>query len=227
MTDLGRRTLYHFMLCPFSRKVRLVFAFKKIPCNLIHVLPWQPQSSLLQANPIGDLPVLLEPDGSVLTQHNAICEYLNEISPNDGMMGETPKGRAEIRRISSWFDSSFYMDVFKPLVGERVIKALKNGDAPNSLMIRSARDNLKVYFKYVEWTAARRPYLGGKNLTMADLTVASYVSILDYLSEVSWDTYPQMREWYSKIKSRNSFYTLLQDKITGIIPPDHYANLDF
>ena len=88
-------------------------------------------------------------------------------------------------------------------------------------------ENLKRYFKYIDWLAARRSYLGGKALSMADLTVASHISVLDYLGEVSWDNYPEMRIWYSKIKSRPSFSSLLQDKIAGIIPAESYSNLDF
>ena len=224
---IERRTLYHFSLCPFSRKVRLCLYEKGIPFGLVYEEPWKRRAGLLSLNPIGDVPVLVEPDGSVLTQHNAICEYLNELVPEINLMGETPKGRAEVRRISGWFDSAFYMDVFKPLVGERVIKALKTGAEPNSLMIRAARDNLKSYLKYLEWTTVRRPYLGGKILSLADLTVASHLSILDYLGEISWENYPETKQWYSKIKSRPSFSSLLQDKIAGIMPSSTYTNLDF
>ena len=224
---MDRRTLYHFSLCPFSRKVRLCLYEKGIPFALVYEEPWKRREGLLALNPIGDLPVLVEPDGFVLIQHNAICEYLNELVPEYNLMGETPKGRSEIRRISGWFDSAFYMDVFKPLVGERVIKAMKTGSAPDSLMIRAARDNFKSYAKYIDWLAARRSYLGGKSLSMADLTVASHLSILDYLGEITWENYPEMKQWYSKIKSRPSFNSLLQDKIAGIIPSDTYVNLDF
>lgn len=227
MMDLERRTLYHFPLCPFSRKVRLMLFEKGIPYGLVSESPWERRADFLKLNPIGDLPVLVEPDGSVLTQHNAICEYLNEIIPTINLMGETPKGRAEIRRISNWFDSAFYTDVLKPLLSERVIKSLKTGAAPNSLIIRVARENLKIYFKYIDWLAARRPYLGGRGLSMADLTVAAHASVLDYMGEIAWANYPEMKLWYSKIKSRPAFNSLLQDKIVGIIPSGTYANLDF
>ena len=224
---LERRTLYHFPLCPFSRKVRLVLYEKGIPFGLVHEIPWQRREGLLKLNPIGDLPVLVEPDGTVLTQHNAISEYLNELTQMNNLLGDTPKWRAEIRRLTGWFDSAFYMDVFKPLVGERVVKALKTGETPNSMMIRASRDNLKTYLKYSDWMAARRPNLGGKNLSMADLAVAAHLSVLDYLGEIAWDQYPEMKLWYSRIKSRPSFNSLLQDKIAGIMPSENYSNLDF
>ena len=224
---MERRTLYHFSLCPFSRKVRLALYEKGIPFGLVHELPWQRREGLLKLNPIGDLPVLVEPDGTVLTQHNAICEYLNELSPVANLLGDTPKWRAEIRRITGWFDSSFYMDVFKPLVGERVVKALKTGETPNSLMIRVARDNLKSYLKYIDWLAGRRAYLGGRSLSFADLAAATHLSVLDYLGELTWGSCQEASTWYAKMKSRPTFSPLLSDKVAGIMPSENYTNLDF
>ena len=225
---MERRTLYHVPLCPFSRKVRLMLFEKGIPYGLVQETPGVRREGLLKLNPIGDLPVLVEPEGDVLTQHNAICEYLNELVPSVNLMGETPKGRAEIRRLTGWFDSSFYADVARPLLNERVYKTLKAcGASPNSLLIRVARDNMKSYFKYIDWIAAHRAYLGGRSLSMADLAVAAHVSVLDYLGEILWENYPEMKLWYSKIKSRPSFSSLLSDKIAGIMPSGNYANLDF
>ncbi len=222
-----RRTLYHYPLCPFSRKIRLVLYEKGMPYGLIFETPWARRAEFLKLNPFGDVPVLIEPDGHVLTDHVAITEYLNELKTMPNLLGETPRGRAEIRRITNLFDSSFYMDVFKPLVGERVIKALKTGGSPDSILIRAGRENLKRYLGYVDWLAARRSYLGGRNLSVADLDVAAHISVLDYLGEVAWEDYQDAKLWYAKIKSRPSFSSLLQDKLAGIIPSDTYANLDF
>lgn len=222
-----RRTVYHYVLCPFCRKVRLVLYEKGLPHGMIFETPWNRRKEFLAINPWGTVPVVVEPDSHVLVDHVAICEYLNEIKPVPNLLGETPRGRAEIRRIGNLFDTEFYMDVFKPLVGEKVLKGLKVGCAPDSNLIRVGRENLKRYAGYVDWLSARRSYLGGRNLSMADLTVAAHLSVLDYLGEVPWENYPDMKMWYAKIKSRPSFNSLLRDKLSGIMPSDTYANLDF
>ncbi|MGN1063546.1 MAG: glutathione S-transferase family protein [Alphaproteobacteria bacterium] len=222
-----RRTLYHYTLCPFCRKVRLVLFEKGLPYGMIFETPWARRPDFLKINPVGNVPVLIEPDGHVLTDHVAICEYLNEIKTNPNLLGETPRGRAEVRRITNWFDSEFYMDVFKPIVGEKVFKALKNHAAPDSAMIRAGRENLKRYMGYLDWLAARRSYLGGRNLSMADLAVAAHLSVLDYLGEIPWENYMDAKLWYAKIKSRPAFNSLLHDKLAGIVPSATYANLDF
>ena len=142
-------------------------------------------------------------------------------------MGETPRGRAEIRRLTNLFDTSFYADVFKPLVGERVFKAIRRSGAPESALIRIGRENLKRYMGYIDWLADHRSYLGGRNISMADLGIAAHISILDYLGEVDWDSYPEAKLWYGKLKSRQSFKSLLNDKLAGIMPSESYADLDF
>lgn len=222
-----RRTLYHYTLCPFSRKVRLLLFEKGLPYGMIFETPWSRRPEFLKLNPFGEVPVLIEPDGHILTDHVAICEYVNEIKTLPNLLGETPRGRAEIRRLTNLFDTSFYMEVFKPLVGERVFKALKSGKAPDSSLIRVGRENLKRYMGYVDWLAARRSYLGGRNLSMADLGIAAHLSVLDYLGEIVWESYPDAKLWYVKIKSRPSFNSLLNDKLAGIMPSEGYANLDF
>ena len=67
----------------------------------------------------------------------------------------------------------------------------------------------------------------GMNISMADLGIAAHISILDYLGEVDWDSYPEAKLWYGKLKSRQSFKSLLNDKLAGIMPSESYADLDF
>ena len=38
---------------------------------------------------------------------------------------------------------------------------------------------------------------------------------------------PGLHDWYSKIKSRPAFRSILADLVPGFTPPQHYADLDF
>ena len=73
----------------------------------------------------------------------------------------------------------------------------------------------------------RRNWLGGKQFSMADISAAAHLSCLDYINDVPWEDYPEAKSWYSRIKSRPSLRSLLADRIPGVPPPKHYANLDF
>jgi len=50
--------LYHFPLSPFSRKVRLVLAEKKIEVELVEERYWEERADFMRLNPGGQIPVL-------------------------------------------------------------------------------------------------------------------------------------------------------------------------
>ena len=55
------------------------------------------QAEFLKRNPSGQSPCLELDDGSHLAEITAICEYLDEVSPGDSLIGSTPEQRAETR----------------------------------------------------------------------------------------------------------------------------------
>ncbi len=61
--------LYHFPLCPFSRKVRALLKEKKLSCDLVYENPWEKRNEFMEINPIGQVPVLQVP---VLIDNNFV-----------------------------------------------------------------------------------------------------------------------------------------------------------
>ena len=51
--------------------------------------------------------------------------------------------------------------------------------------------------------------------------------MLDYLGEIEWGEYDACRDWYTRVKSRPSFRPILADRVRGLAPVSHYADLDF
>ena len=225
MTD--RTLIYHYPLCPFCRLIRLAYYEKGIPHALLTEIPWERRPAFLEKNPLGTVPVIVEPDDYTLSESTAICAYLNEITPLPDLIGETPRGRAEVRRLWAWINTVFYGEVVKPILDERVYKGLQHKGEPDSNILHAARQNYKILMPYLDWIASRRSYLGGRHLSYADLALAAQLSVLDYLGELNWDKLPDIKTWYAKLKSRASFKSLLKDKIGGIMPAEGYTNLDF
>ena len=100
------RTLYHLWLNPFSRKVRIVLAEKKLEFTMELEQVWERRSDYLALNPAGEVPVLIEPDNTVLSDSSAICEYLEEIIPNPNLLGRK-LGRDLIREYQC--DADLYL----------------------------------------------------------------------------------------------------------------------
>ena len=218
-----RTLIYHYPLCPFCRLVRLALFEKGIPHALLTEIPWVRRPAFLEKNPLGTVPMITEPDEYNeynLSGAETICAYLNEIKPLPDLIGETPRGRAEVRRLVEWVNTAFYADVVQPILNERVYKNLQQKGVPDSNVLHLARQNYRILMPYLDWIASRRSYLGGRYLSYADLAVAAHLSVLDYLGELHWDKLPDIKVWYAKIKSRQSFKSLLQDKIGGIMPSD-------
>lgn len=218
--------LVHHSISPQSRKVRLIMAEKKMLFVLKEEEPWQISGNILELNPAGDLPVLVF-DGNVISGNYAVTEYLEESNPQYRLLPENVKDRAEVRRIMDWFDVKFYNEVYKYIVAEKIIKRFQLRQAPNSKILKAGLNNLKFHMEYVDYLADRNSYLGGKSMTLADLTVAAHLSVIDYLGDIPWGDYKNAKVWYAKMKSRPSFKDILKDNIRGITPSKTYADLDF
>jgi glutathione S-transferase len=226
------RVLYHLWLCPFARKVRIVLAEKKLDFELRSEKVWERREGFLALNPAGEVPVLVEIDETAATQRTlvdstAICEYLDEVFPEPRLIGETADARAEIRRLTAWFDLKFHREVTVNLVDEKISKRFLGLGQPSSSAIRAGCTNLETHLAYVSWLMERRRWLAGDDFSLADIAAAAHLSCVDYVGDVAWEAWPEAKHWYARVKSRPSLRPLLADHIAGAPPPPHYADLDF
>jgi glutathione S-transferase len=222
--------LYHHPFDPPSRRVRLTLAEKNVVCDFVIEKPWDPSTDFLTLNPAGEVPVLTIEEGKdrrVIADAQAICEYLDETTAGESLLGKDPFMRAEVRRLIGWFDRKFHREVTVPLVGEKGFKRLQGKGEPDSLMIRTGCHNIRGHLEYIAWLTERRNWLAGDAISFADLAAGAQLSVIDYLGDVPWDAHVLAKEWYARLKSRPSFRGLLGDHIAGFLPPRHYADLDF
>ena len=220
-------TLYHHPLLAPSRKVRLAMHEKRIVFTEQVLDPWAADSQVITLNPAGELPILEEENGRRVMDATAICEYLEETQPAISLLGKSPEGRAEARRLAGWFDNKFARDVSDYTVGEKLLKRVASREAPDSRLLKVGRENLHTHLHYIGWLADNRRWLAGDELTIADLAAAAQLSLIDYIGDVPWDDHPQAKEWYVRLKSRPSFRHLLKDSVPGVPPAPIYADLDF
>ncbi len=221
------RLLYHLWLSPFARKIRVVLHEKNLEFTLKIEKTWERRPEFLALNPAGEVPVLIEPDGTVLADASAIAEYLDEIYREKLLIGLNAMDRAEVRRLVAWFDIKMNHEVTENLVGEKIMKRFLGFGQPNSSAIRAGKSNLGYHLDYIAFLSERRRWLAGDHFSLADITAAAHLSSLDYMGDVPWDEHEPAKEWYARIKSRPSFRPLLADHIPGATPPKHYADLDF
>jgi glutathione S-transferase len=221
------RVLYHSLMSPLSRKVRIVLAEKALDFTMKAEKVWERRPEFLALNPAGEVPVLIESDSAVLAGCDAIVEYLDEVYREKLLIGINPADRAEVRRLGAWFDGKMNREVTDNLVGEKMMKRLVKEGQPNSQAIRAGHANLPHHLDYIGYLVDRRRWLAGDHFSVADISAAAQLSTLDYLGDVPWDQHEPAREWYARVKSRPSFRAILADHVPGMPPPAHYTDLDF
>ncbi|WP_428375963.1 glutathione S-transferase family protein [Lichenicoccus sp.] len=221
------RILHHMPLSPFSRKVRLVLGEKRLPFELRTEKLSERRPEYLALNPANTVPVLVEENGLAIPDSGVICEYLEEAYPDTPLLGRTLGERVEIRRLVAWFDGKFNLEVTRNLVGEKITKRMVGRGNPDAGALRAGYANVAGHLDYIGWLAETRKWLAGANLSLADFAAAAHLSSLDYIGDIDWSLSPPTRDWYARMKSRPSFRGILNDRITGITPPAHYADLDF
>lgn len=218
--------LYHVPLSPFCRKVRLTLAEKRVEVELVEERYWEQSPDFLRRNPAGKVPVL-KFNGRLLSESQAICEYLDETVPEPRLMPRDAEGRCEVRRLCAWFDDKFHAEVTSKLLYERVNKKIMGQGYPESRNVKSGAQRIKFHLDYLSWLLDQRRWLAGNEMTLADFTAAAHLSSLDYISDVDWNRSQNVKDWYAKIKSRPAFRSILADQVPGFPPPAHYADLDF
>jgi glutathione S-transferase len=226
--------LLHFTLDPLSRRIRLSLAEYGDEVQLVEERPWAPSALLVELNPAAHVPVLIEDSGIAIPGAEALSEYLEETRGQNGsLIPGTPQERAEVRRLLAWFDGKFYAEVSEPILTEKVISRFtgRHGggrvSGPDMARVRPARQALRDHLEYIAMLSEQRSWLAGEHISLADLAAAAHLSTIDYLGDVPWADHPIAQVWYSRIKSRPSFRTLLNDTIPGLAASEHYANLDF
>lgn len=220
------KTLFHFPLCPFSRKVRLVLAEKKIPFSLENEPIWKKREEFLDLNPAGQVPVLIDGD-FILPESQAIIEYLEETNPLPALMPSASLDRARVRHLCHYIDGNFYQEVTHKIVYEKTLKRFLESKGPDSQALREGNHHLALYLDYFSWLIEKRYWLASEMITLADFTLAAHLSCLDYMGHVPWESYPEIKAWYMRLKSRPSFQPLLADTVAGLILSPTYRNLDF
>lgn len=216
------RMLFHFWLHPFSRKVRMALTEKKLPFDLTIEKTWERRTEFLAMNPAGDLPLLVEKDGTILSNSQVICEYLDEVYPETNLIGHDPVQRAETRRLVNWFDRKFHKEVTENLVDEKLMKAILNLGEPHGPSVRAGRANIHYHLDYIGFLTERRQWLAGDTFSLADISAAAQMSAVDYVGDVPWEQHPGAQQWYEKIKARTGYSFLVEERVPGFEPSVNY-----
>lgn len=186
---------------PYTRKVRVVLAEKRIECEFLEDAPSDPGTRVPQFNPLGKVPVLVMDDGSALYDSRVIVEYLDCASPVSRLLPDINRERVQVKRWEALADG--VCDATVAIVMEKRRPDVKQDAA---WIERQSQKIERGVAKMAEELAARN-WCYGDNYGLADIAVGITLGYLDLrFSEMDWrTTYPNLATHAEKLFKRPSF----------------------
>jgi glutathione S-transferase len=187
---------------PYTRKVRVVLAEKKIECEtqMVDVAP--AENPVNRHNPLGKIPTLVLDDGTALYDSRVIVEFLDSVSPISRLVPAEIRDRVQVRR---W-------------------EALADGVLDAGLLVRyeMQRDKPEQSQGWLDKQLARmhrgmaqlaeelngRAWCHGERYSLADIAVGCCLGWLEFRKPggVDWlGAYPALARHHQKLMERPAF----------------------
>jgi glutathione S-transferase len=166
-------------------RTRLVLNGKGIEYELVDVDLSDKPAWLRDLNPRNRVPVM-KVDGQVLTESEALDEFLDEYQPQPAMMPADPIGRARVRALMRRFEdfsSAFY-------------NARRGEDG--------AEEELRAQLSWLDERLSAQPYLAGDQYSLAEPGWWPWVSRLSRIG-VDVADYPAVAAWSARLEQRPEY----------------------
>jgi glutathione S-transferase len=186
---------------PYTRKVRIALAEKKIEYQLTEMSPWTPDNPVLAFNPLGKVPVLVLDDGTHVYDSRVIVEYLDTVSPVSRLIPEPSRQRIVVRRWEALADGICDAAIAIVLEGRRPA-AQQGGD-----WIARQRQKLAAGVAELARELGEKAWCNGESYTLADIAAGCALGYLEFRSgELGWtNEYPNLVRLAEKLDKRPSF----------------------
>ena len=186
---------------PYVRKVRVVLAEKKIDYEFQLDSPLSPETIVPNFNPLGKIPVLILDDSTVLFDSRVIVEYIDSVAPNNKLMPESNRERAEVKRWCAVADG--ICDAASLIFVERKRpQAQQSADwiARQMGKVTRSLDYMSVQLGEGNWCM-------GTHFSLADVGAGCALGYLAFrFPEITWsEKYPNLARLYEKMMQRPTF----------------------
>jgi GST-like protein len=168
-----KRYVLYGMESSGSAAIEIALARCGVAWSLVKAASWEPDEhfeALKRVNPLGLVPTLVLPDGSVMTESAAILLHLGEAHPRSGLVPQAAQARAQAMRGLVYIAAHCYAAIGIIDYPERWCTPC---DEPTAQRIRTGtRAKLHRNWEIFADTFPAQPYLGGEAIGALDLLAA-------------------------------------------------------
>jgi glutathione S-transferase len=195
--------VYAFPSSPNCWKVLAVARELSLPVETIRVDLLRGEAktpAFLAKNPNGRVPVL-EHEGLLLWESNAILGYLASQEPVPSLLPSRPDERAEVDRWLYWESTTLSPAVWK--VGfEKILKPIMK-QPPDAALVAAGTAEFASAAKLLDDALAGREYLAGK-LSIADFAMGPFVNLAAGPCDLDTTPYRYLSAWMARMNARES-----------------------
>jgi len=192
--------LFCTLTSPYSRKVRVVLAEKKIDCELIIESP-RTSELISNYNPLGRVPVLVLDDDTSIYDSPVIVEYLDNAAPNSKLLPQPNRERIEVKCREALADGLLDAAVSIRNEMQRLTKVRDTAAIErNHLAIGRSLQTM-------EHKLGENTWMMGTHFSLADIAIGSSLGYLDFrFGDIDWrPAQPNLARLYEKLMQRPSF----------------------
>jgi glutathione S-transferase len=187
---------------PYTRKVRIVLAEKKIECELQPVDVQPVENPVNAHNPLGKIPTLVLDDGTALYDSRVIVEFLDSVSPISKLIPEGTRDRLAVRRWEALADGVTDAGILVRYESLRD-KSEQSEAWTGKQLARMQRGMTQMAAELGE-----RTWCHGDRYSLADIALGSCLGWLGFRKPggVDWHKeYPGLARHYVKMLERPAF----------------------
>ncbi|HVY82068.1 MAG TPA: glutathione S-transferase family protein [Steroidobacteraceae bacterium] len=147
-------------------------------------------------NPNQKMPVL-EDDGFVLWEANAILQYLAAKRPESGVLPADPVKRVRVTQWQFW-DLAHWEPACALVIFERLVKPSFGLGAEDAAKVAEGMEKLARVAPVLDGQLARSRFVVGEEPTVADFSLGAPL-ITQPFSRFPLDQYPNILRWYKSL----------------------------
>jgi glutathione S-transferase len=155
----------------------------------------------LKVSPLAQVPALEFPDGRVLTESRAICQWLEGRFPEPSLTGET----AEERAFIEMWDRRMEFSLLVPLAmwvrhGHPALGAMENPQLPEWAEVN--RERLERIVGWLDTRLTEVPFVAGERFSIADITAYAALQFGRLMKYRPWETHAGIARWRAVMQAR-------------------------
>ena len=186
---------------PYSRKVRIVLAEKKIEYEFVIDSPSDPATRVPEYNPLGKIPVLVLEDDTTLFDSRVIVEYLDNASPVGRLIPDDTRARIQVRRWEALADGC------TDAVNAVVVEKRRPAERQSPEWIARQQGKIERAVKMMSDELGSRAWCSGDHYNLSDIAVGCALGYLEFrMPDIQWRRdYPNLVKLADKLNKRPSF----------------------